>query len=201
MARGTELGARGQGQPTWGLVVEPSHLHRVGGVSQKRVLQANRLLILGRRGVCSLPGEARGASVVKTWSTGSPHGHSCLLTTPPHPGTSGRAPGAERCQHERTQGGQGWGRGAAGVEWPEGGSSAGGKDVIEAGVPPDRRQVTTGQWPLSLRLPQRRQQKPPGKNMQRHINTQTLRGTGSPLPGSQGIRVMPRAAGEGQERP
>lgn len=62
------------------------------------------------------------------------------------------------------------GRGGAGRQQVSAESSAARKVTQRLGAPLDRRQVTTGQRPLSLRLPQQlRQQKPPGKNMQRHI--------------------------------
>lgn len=99
---------------------------------------------------------------MKTWSTGSPHGHSCLLITRLILGSLGMSQ-EQSSVNEKTQGGKGWGRETAGVS-----------RAVQRGrsqrliAPLDGRQVTTGQRPLSLRLPQLRQQKPPGKNMQRH---------------------------------
>lgn len=97
---------------------------------------------------------------MKTWGTGSPYGHSYLPTTPPYPGISGHEPGAERCQHERTQG-----RDVARRQqvWSgqRGSSAAGGGRSQRQVVHLDRRQVTTGHADY---LPQLRHQKPPEKN-------------------------------------
>ena len=100
--------------PTWGLVVESPHLHGVRGVGQQRVLQPNRLLVLGGWGVGPFPEEAEG-HLVRTqgpgrwqrWMVWLAAGELVLTApspTPPQPqpllgSLSAGEPGAEQPQH------------------------------------------------------------------------------------------------------
>lgn len=84
------------------------------------------------------------------------------------------------------------------MEWAQEQCSEGGRPERLV-VPLDRRQVTAGQWLLSLTRPQLMQQKPPRENMHwytEHTNAITR----AWVPAAWLSGPMSRVAGEGQEQ-